>query len=85
MEAWPSLGADRIANLTKALGRKPTLAEMLDAAQVHQMTPEEIEAQRQSFVRGMTARCEHGELDFEQCPKCLARRANGQGLRGEGR
>lgn len=62
--------ADRIANLTKALGRKPTLEEMLDAAQIHQMTPAEIEAQRKSWVRGMTARCEHGELDFEQCPKC---------------
>lgn len=38
------------------------------------MTPEQyaemIEAQKQSFVRGMMARCEHGELDFEQCPKC---------------
>lgn len=45
--------ADRVANLTKALGRKPTLDEMLDAAQVHQMTPAEVEAQRQSFVRGM--------------------------------
>jgi len=65
---------DRIANLTKALGRKPTLGEMLDAAQVHQMTPAEIEAQRQSLVRGMTTPCEHGVLDFEQCPKCLARR-----------
>lgn len=67
--------ADRIANLTKALGRKPTLDEMLDAAQIHQMTPSEIEAQRQSFVRGMTARCEHGEMDFEQCPKCRSRTA----------
>lgn len=64
--------ADRIANLTKALGRKPTLDEMLDAAQVHQMTPAEIEAQRQSWARGMSA-CEHGELDYEQCPKCRAK------------
>lgn len=37
----------------------------------------EVEAQRQSWVRGMTARCEHGEVDFEQCPQCRAR-ANGQ-------
>lgn len=65
--------ADRIANLTHALGRKPTLAEMLTAAEVHQMTPAEIEAQRKSFARGMSARCEHGELDFEQCPKCRRR------------
>jgi hypothetical protein len=35
--------ADRIANLTKVLGRKPTLNEMLDAAQIHQMTPAEID------------------------------------------
>lgn len=28
------------------------------------------DAQRESWVRGMTARCEHGVLDFEQCPKC---------------
>ncbi len=39
------------------------------------MTPAEIEAQRQSWVRGMTTPCEHGELDFEQRPKCLAKRA----------
>jgi hypothetical protein len=62
--------ADRIANLNLALGRKPTLDEMLEVAQIHQMTPAEIETQRQSLVRGMTARCEHGKLDFEQCPRC---------------
>jgi hypothetical protein len=28
------------------------------------------DAQRQSWVRGMTTGCEHGVLDFEQCPKC---------------
>lgn len=66
--------ADRVVNLTRALGRKPTLEEMLDAAQIHQMTPAEIEAQRRSWVRGMTARCEHGDLDFEQCPHCRARK-----------
>lgn len=64
--------AQRIDNLTNALGQKPTLDEMLTAAQVHQMTPAEIEAQRQSWVRGMTAPCEHGVLDFETCPDCLA-------------
>lgn len=62
--------AERVANLTKALGRKPTLNELLEVNQIHWMTPAEIEAQRQSWVRGMTARCEHGEVDFEQCPKC---------------
>jgi hypothetical protein len=61
---------DRVANLTKALGRDPTLNELMDVAQIHIMMKEEIEEQRQSFIRGMTARCEHGELDFEQCCKC---------------
>jgi hypothetical protein len=28
------------------------------------------EKQRQSFVRAMTTPCEHGVLDFEQCPEC---------------
>lgn len=62
--------ADRMANLNKALGRKPTLHEMLEVCQIHEMTPAEIDAQRQSFVRGMTTPCEHGVLDFEQCPDC---------------
>jgi hypothetical protein len=66
--------AERVRNLNKALGRKPTLNELLEVSQIHQMTPAEIEVQRQSWVRGMMARCEHGELDFEQCPKCLIRR-----------
>lgn len=57
---------ERVANLNRALGRKPTLQELLDVSHIHQMTPAEIEAQRRSWVRGMTARCEHGELDFEQ-------------------
>jgi len=34
------------------------------------MTLREIEAQRASWVRGMTGRCEHGEVDFEQCQEC---------------
>lgn len=66
--------AERLKNLRKALAREPTLPELLDVSLIHQMTPEEIEAQRQSWVRGMTARCEHGELDFEQCPDCRAQR-----------
>ena len=55
---------------------KPELEKLLSEAQekVAKMTPEEydsmMEAQKKSFVRGMTARCEHGILDFEQCPKC---------------
>jgi hypothetical protein len=26
--------------------------------------------QRESFIRAMTTPCEHGVLDFEQCPQC---------------
>ena len=33
----------------------PTLEELLDAARRHVMTPEECEAQRQSWVRGEMA------------------------------
>lgn len=44
---------DRVVNLTKALGRKPTLEELLAIAEIHQMTPEEIKEQRESFTRGM--------------------------------
>lgn len=40
------------------------------------MSPEEQkahwQAQRESFVRGMTTPCEHGVLDFEQCGACRA-------------
>lgn len=52
------------------------LKDLLDKAkaQVEAMSPEEYEAMKQeqakSFVRGMLARCEHGVLDFEQCPQC---------------
>lgn len=54
----------------------PELEELLERAKarVESMTPEEYEAmirlQRESFVRGMMARCEHGLLDFEQCAEC---------------
>ena len=30
------------------------------------------QAQRESWVRSMTARCEHGMADFEQCGECRA-------------
>lgn len=46
----------------------------LSKESVSKMTSEEREAmlqeQKKSFVRGMMAKCEHGVLDFEQCPKC---------------
>lgn len=44
--------ADRIDNLRKALGRDPTLDEMLEVATIHQVTPAEVEAQRQSLREG---------------------------------
>lgn len=34
------------------------------------------DAQRQSFVRAFTTGCEHGVLDFEQCPACRATTEN---------
>lgn len=54
------------------------LKDLADAARarVEAMSPEDQakhwQAQRDSFVRGMSTPCEHGELDFEQCPKCRA-------------
>ncbi len=58
---------------------KEKIAELLKRAKdrVAKMTPRErqamMEAQRASFVRGMMAKCEHGVLDFEQCPECRAK------------
>ena len=46
------------------------LESLLRKAARRKMTREEIEAQRQSWVRGMTTPCEHGVMDFETCPKC---------------
>lgn len=53
----------------------PSLRDLRDkliAATRQQMTAAEIDAQRQSWQRGMTARCEHGIADFEQCQECRA-------------
>lgn len=49
----PITWAERLSNLRKALGREPTLQELLDASQGHNMTPEEIKAQRASWARAM--------------------------------
>jgi hypothetical protein len=46
------------------------LEKLLKEAAQNPMTTEEQEAQRQSWVRAMTTGCEHGVLDFEQCPDC---------------
>lgn len=41
------------------------------------LSPEEQQrhwdAQRASFVRGMSTPCEHGMLDFEDCEQCRNR------------
>lgn len=61
----------------------PELEELLERAKarVEAMSPEEYEEmirlQRESFVRGMMARCEHGILDFEQCGECRAKYRGG--------
>lgn len=43
-------------------------------ARFDSLSPEEQrahrQAQRESFIRGMTTPCEHGVLDFEQCGEC---------------
>lgn len=55
---------------------KSTLEQMVADAKARYaaLSPEEREAhdqaQRESFIRGMTTPCEHGVLDFEQCPQC---------------
>lgn len=62
------------------------LKERLEEAKrrVEAMSPDEysamIDAQRKSWVRAMTTPCEHGWLDFEDCPGCrekARRRASG--------
>lgn len=56
------------------------LKKLFDAAvrRYRQMTPEQRkahdEAQRASWVRGMTFRCKHGIADFEQCALCREER-----------
>jgi len=51
---------------------EPTLQQLLDKAKDHVMTDAEIQAQRESWMRGM-APCEHGRRDFEQCGECRGR------------
>lgn len=52
------------------------LDKLLEQAKQHmaRMSPEDrrkmYEEQKQSFIRAFTTPCEHGVLDFGQCPKC---------------
>jgi hypothetical protein len=41
----------RVFNLRSRLGRLPTGAELLEEARNHTMTPEEVQAQRESWAR----------------------------------
>lgn len=45
--AW----TDHVKALTECLGRKPTLNELLAEAKNYTMTPEEVQAQRDSWVQ----------------------------------
>jgi hypothetical protein len=56
----------------------PELREALDRLKGKKMSAAELEAQRESWVRGMGP-CEHGDPDWETCPEC--RKASGFGDR----
>ena len=45
--------ADRVNELARRLGRKPVLAELIEEAKNYKMTPEEKQAQMESFIRGL--------------------------------
>ena len=47
--AW----SDEVQFMRDRLGREPTLDELLERAKTYTMTPDEIQAQRESFARGM--------------------------------
>ncbi|TXN23970.1 hypothetical protein [Methylobacterium sp. WL9] len=49
----PITWAQRVANLRKALGRRPTLDELMLLVPMHDMTPEERREQAESWARGM--------------------------------
>lgn len=71
-EELPETWAEKVARLREEAGRKLTLDELIAHARQHTMSPAEIEEQRASWVRAFTTPCEHGVLDFEQCPDCRA-------------
>lgn len=53
-----------------------SLSELIDQAREHvsNMTvaqlDEMLRLQALSYARSFTTKCEHGVLDFEQCPRC---------------
>ncbi len=58
----PITWVERVAALRASLGREPTLVELLDETKNHTLTPEEHEAQRQSWMRAMQPT---GDLSFD--------------------
>ena len=63
---------ERVANLAEALGRKPTLAELLDLASMYEMTDEEKRAQRRSWVVGEML-IEHPDMTREEAERHVDR------------
>lgn len=65
---------------TKTVSLDPVLSneldKLLEQAKQHmaRMSPEDrrkmYEEQKQSLARALSTPCEHGVLDFEQCPDC---------------
>lgn len=47
----PITWVQRVESLRRSLGREPTLYELVELSRLHEMTPEEIQAQRESFGR----------------------------------
>ena len=58
----PITWAQRVANLRRSLGRDPSVEELLLLAPLHDMTPEEVQAQRESWAR---ANISTGEPRFD--------------------
>ena len=47
----PIAWVQRVNNLRHSLGREPTLYDLVELARLHEMTPAEAEAQRESWAR----------------------------------
>jgi len=58
--------------------RREALEALLVAARNYEMTEADTQAQRESWVKGMTTPCEHGVLDFETCADCRAGTPKGE-------
>lgn len=57
------------ASKYRTIDERVALQEKIALAMKHKMSEEEHKAQRESYARAMEP-CEHGVLDFEDCPKC---------------